>query len=214
MGFWNSNKKTYFQYFEDQAKEALTASELLVELFLEGSDKQRIVKLLHACEERGDHITHTVLQQMNKSGFILPIDHDEIFMFTKAIDDVIDRIDDAAESFVEIYELAEGTSYAREFAELILESAKLLLENCPLLSKPSYHAAKVLENCIKIHQLENAADDLKKETLKMAYRELKEGKADTAKYLAWSDIYNTLEIVTDKIEDCANICEQIVTKYA
>ncbi|WP_068467886.1 DUF47 domain-containing protein [Candidatus Protochlamydia phocaeensis] len=214
MFFWRKSKKSFFEYFEEQARETLSAAECLADLFFHPAEAHSIAKKIKGIEHAGDQLTHSVIQQMNTEGFILPIDHEDILAFAKTIDDVLDYIDDSAESFAEIYELDATMPFASEFALLILEGTQTLVDICSLLKSPSQHASAILTKCVKAHEVENRADDLKKEALKKLFSQLKRQEVDLPNYLAWSEIYRTLEVVTDKIEDCANIAEQIVVKYS
>src|SRR4051812_41604242 len=98
MIFWQKKSKSFFDYFEEQSKEILGVAHLLESLFSEKSSGMTISRQIHEREHAGDRITRTVIHKMNTEGFILPIDHDDILLFTKTMDDVIDSIDESADS--------------------------------------------------------------------------------------------------------------------
>jgi uncharacterized protein Yka (UPF0111/DUF47 family) len=214
MGIWSKDKKSFFEYFEEQALQAHEAAKLLEQLFTTVDKQLEISQHIHDKEHLGDQIAHTVINEMNSHGFILSIDHADILLFVKTLDDVIDYIDDSSESYTDIYDLKSSTPYAKDFAQLIIIATEILHQTCQLLKQASHNAKEILSNCIKIHEIENRADVLKKGALKTLFAGLKKGEVDFADYSAWHEIYCTLEIVTDKIEDCANVAEQIVTKYS
>lgn len=212
--FWRKKRKSFFEYFLENAQTINEASKLLKDLFLDNSSSNQISKKIKDLEHHGDLITHDVIKRMNTSGFILPLDREDILTLIKSLDDVIDSIDDSAEVFSEIYCLDKSTDFARRFSDTILQCSEQLVLACSMLSKPARNADAILHSCIEIHRLENVADDLKKEALKELYANLKANEVELATFIAWDEIYRTLEIVTDKAEDCANIAEQIVMKYS
>src|ERR1700758_2076891 len=64
---------------------------------------QRIKSIEHAC----DDLTHNVSTRLNQS-FITPFDREDIYMMSKALDDVVDLIDGAARAVV-MYDIHETT---------------------------------------------------------------------------------------------------------
>lgn len=211
---WSSKQKSFFDYFEEMAMEIHTCSELLNELFNTKGHHQEIAKKIKFREHAADQIVHQAFNQLNTSSFILPIDREDIINFLKNLDDTIDIIDDSAEAFCEIFELNDATQYAKKLSKEIVEGAITLRHTCSLIRKPSKYAKVILKNCQIIHELENSADDIKKDALHSLYIDLKTEKITPAFYLAWSEIYHKLESITDKIENCANVSEQFVMKYS
>ena len=210
---WKSQKQSFFDYFDAHAKEIKSAAESLNQLFSENSASEELAKKIKANEHAADAITHAVATKLNRES--MPImDAEDITRLTNALDDVIDFMDDSTEAFVEIYELKETTPFAKRFADVILRAAIMLAETCPLLRKAGHNAVQIRKNCIELHRLENEGDDIKKEALKILFSMLKKSEISIATYLAWEEIYRTLEIITDKAEDCANIFEQIANKYS
>ncbi len=65
-------------------------------------------------------------------------------------------------------------------------------------------------NCRKIVDLENQADDL----LDNAIINLFASSTDAIELVKLKDIYQDMEIITDKCEDAANVIESIIIKYA
>jgi uncharacterized protein Yka (UPF0111/DUF47 family) len=69
----------------------------------------------------------------------------------------------------------------------------------------------ITDACVRINSLENHADDI----YDMAIADLFEKEANNAgELLKMREIYQALEIATDKCEDCANVIESIIIKYA
>lgn len=212
--FWHKNRKTFFDFFDEHAAVINSSALLLEQLLSQDSLKVSIAAKIKECEHKADEITHEVIKQMNTASFILPLDREDILAMTKALDDVIDYINHSAQAFAEIYQLDYSTSFANQFGNIIVEGSQFLVKTCLLLRSPSKNSAQILQNCIEIHRIENLGDDIRRGALKSLYGRLKSNEIDLPSYLAWDEIYCTLEIITDKAEDCANIAEQIVMKYS
>lgn len=213
---WFTKKKNCFDYFEEHVREMKTAGQLLKQLFADGSGAATvsIAQQIKAHEHIADLITHALITQMSVSNFIPPLDRDDILSYIKALDDVLDCIHDIGEAYTEIYGLTETTPYAKHFVDVIVKAIELLVSSCIFIRTPSQHVKAILQHSVEIHQLENEGDQLKKESLRNLFVQLESQKITVPTYLAWSDIYHMLEDVTDKIEDCANIIEQITLKYS
>ena len=66
------------------------------------------------------------------------------------------------------------------------------------------------EHAVEVNRLENRADNLLRETL----AELFDREPDPIAVIKWKEIYETMEIVTDRCEDVANVIEGIILKMA
>ena len=72
------------------------------------------------------------------------------------------------------------------------------------------HANDIIERCIEVNRLENQGDEL----LRRAVARLFDVEKDPVAIIKWKEIYENLEIATDRCEDVANIIEGIVLENA
>ena len=102
----------------------------------------------------------------------------------------------------------QGTFIARDAedrADCLVSSAEHVLgavSGIRDLKKPS----GILEHCVEINRLENAADSMLRGALAKLFRENK----DPISVIKWKEIYETLEAATDRCEDVANVIEGVV----
>jgi uncharacterized protein Yka (UPF0111/DUF47 family) len=68
----------------------------------------------------------------------------------------------------------------------------------------------ITDAIVKVNSIENQADDL----FDLCIERLFEQENDMKMLIKRREIYQVLEIVTDKFEDAANVIESIVVKYA
>src|SRR5260370_42003975 len=111
---------------------------------------QRIKGIEHAC----DDLTHSVATRLSQS-FITPFDREDIYMMSKALDDVVDLIDGAARAVV-MYDIHEITEPAKQLAGVIQRMAVQLHQIVSILDRPK----GVTERLVELHRLENERDDI------------------------------------------------------
>jgi len=154
-------------------------------------------------EAKADKITHETIALLHTS-FNTPLDRDEIHQLITRMDDILDLIQDFAESMY-LYDVRKLTQEARHLADLSssccerVKSAVVLLNNMD-------HAQAILKTCREIDQLESDADRAMRTGITKLFRE----EADTRELIKLKGIYELLEAVTDRCEDVANIIEGIV----
>jgi predicted phosphate transport protein (TIGR00153 family) len=163
---------------------------------------------LHAIKEvehQGDQITHEVVRRLNTT-FITPLDREDIHALASRLDDVLDYIEAAAERLV-VYRIKEPTAASRAMAQVIVDIARATdrAVRCLRTMDPGFH-----EQAVEVNRLENSADNLLRDSL----AELFEQQADPIEVIKWKEIYETMEIVTDRCEDVVNVIEGIILKMA
>jgi len=106
-----------------------------------------------------------------------------------------------------VYRIKEPTAASRAMAQVIVETARATDRaiRCLRAMDPGFH-----EQAVEVNRLENSADNLLRESL----AELFEQQADPIEVIKWKEIYETMEIVTDRCEDVANVIEGIILKMA
>jgi predicted phosphate transport protein (TIGR00153 family) len=158
-------------------------------------------------EHRGDEITHELYRQMHVS-FITPLDKEDIQAMASGLDDVVDDADAAGDRVV-LYQIPESTPEARELADLLVETAKVLQGAVSCLRTPG-EKERILTACREIHRLENQSDTVYRRALGLLFNA---PNADPIRLLKWKEIYERLEMAVDQCEDVANAVEAIQLKY-
>jgi len=96
-----------------------------------------------------------------------------------------------------------------ELATLLVESCNVLAKAVALLGTMS-RASELLELCVEVNRLENAADSVHRR----AMADLFKAGNDPLMVMKWRDILDGLESATDRCEDVANVLEGVVLEYA
>ena len=155
-------------------------------------------------EHQGDQVTHEIIKKLNTT-FITPIDREDIHDLASRLDDVLDYIEAAAERLV-VYRIKEPTSACRAMAEVIVNTTHAMDRTikCLRTMDPGFH-----EHTVEVNRLENTADVLLRDSLAAMFDEA----SDPIEVIKWKEIYETMEIVTDRCEDVANVLEGVMVKH-
>jgi len=200
-------KDDFFSRFEDAAQNNVDAARLLERLFADFDNPADLVEQLHELEHKGDNIAHDVYHSLN-TVFMPPLDREDIITITRALDDVMDYIHEAADAMC-IYNIAAPTPVAQSLASVILACTEQVAKQLPNL-RQRRTMRRVEEGVIEIHRLENQADRL----LREGVMDLFHRPHDPTVVIAWSRIYETMEQVTDECEDIADVLRGLVIKHA
>ena len=197
----------FFGRFEDAAKNNVEAAKVLDRLCQDFSNAESMVKQLHDFEHRGDEITHAVYETLNKV-FMPPLDREDIIAITSALDDVVDYIHEAADAMC-VYNIKEPTPVASSLAAVIVACTEGVAKELPKLRRRRTMRS-IEPGVIDLHRLENQADAL----LREGVMDLFHRPHEPVQVIAWSRIYETMERVTDKCEDIADVLRGLVIKHA
>src|SRR5438132_703440 len=153
----------------------------------------------------GAQVTHEIVKKLNTT-LITPIDREDIHDLATRLDDVLDYIEAAAERLV-VYRIKEPTSACRAMADVIVKTTEAMDRaiRCLRNMDPGFH-----EHAVEVNRLENSADNLLRDSLAALFDE----QGDPIEVIKWKEIYETMEIVTDRCEDVANVIEGIILKMA
>ena len=195
----------FYDYFEQQSRHVLKASALLYELVHNFADARAKMHAIKEVEHQGDAVTHEIVRKLNTT-FITPLDREDIHALATRLDDVLDYIEASSERLV-VYRIKEPTSACRAMAEVIVKTSEAMDRaiHCLRNMDPGFH-----EHAVEVNRLENSADNLLRDSLAALFEE----QADPIEVIKWKEIYETMEIVTDRCEDVANVIEGIILKMA
>ena len=190
--------------FAEDAANVLGAARLLEAMLRSYDAPEDRAREIRDAEHRGDEMSHEIGRKL-ESTFVTPFDREEIHALISALDDVIDFIEEAADTFV-LYRIEAPTPVA-------IEQAAIIVRQCEQLHEALSHLRgfKGLEKYwIEVHRLENEGDQLARK----AIADLFSGTESPIELIKWKEIYDILEQTIDKAEDVANIIERITIKHA
>ena len=195
----------FFDMFAQMCSNLHRGAEALHQLLRHPSNVPLAVQEIKSIEHQGDEMTHAVITRLNQT-FITPFDREDIHKLASSIDDVLDYVNSAAERLL-IYKIDRPPMPAAELAAIIVRQSDQLSKAVSLLEKDK---EGVIDRCVEINRLENDADSVARK----AIGDLFDRERDPIALIKLKELYETLEIATDKAEDAANVLESVVLKSA
>ena len=140
--------------------------------------------------------------------FVTPFDRDDIHRLISRMDDILDLIQDAAESLM-LYDMQKLTPEALHLANLLQICCDRVHSAVGLL-KSMDNAPQILKLAQDIDQLESDADRVMRAAISKLFRE----ETDVRQVIKLKAVYELLETATDKCQDVANVIEGVVIENA
>ena len=192
----------FYDLFTAAGENALEAARLVdarFRAFPEREVRQAQVKEL---ENKGDDLTREIIELLNTQ-YITPFDREDIYELAKAIDDVVDFIENASD-LLTLYKVDRPMQQS--------------LQQCALLVEATEHLSRAIaelrglrnaeRHLVRVKALEDEADSL----LREAIASLFENHVDPVEVIRWKDIFEALEDAIDACETAADVVGNIVVK--
>ena len=201
--------KIFFQLFESVSETVVQMAIKLNELVHENDFDKRavLIKEIEDLEHVNDDNTHRIFTELGRN-FITPFDREDIHYLATSLDDICDYIYSASKK-INFYKVNPDNPTFHKLAELILKSCTEVRKAVVEL-RDMKNLRKVTDAMVAINSIENQADDI----FDLSIEALFENEPDAKEVIKIREIYQVMEIVTDKCEDAANVIESIIIKYA
>ena len=193
----------FFELFNAHAERIVEGSRELAAMLTTFRELETHAQHIDGAERAADKITHETITLLHRT-FITPFDRDQIHQLITAMDDILDLMQDVAESVV-LYDIRKITPEAKQLAEICqmccerVKSAVSLLKNVK-------EAEAIMKTCQEIDRLESDADRVMRAAMSKLFRD----ESDVKQLIKLRTIYDLLETITDRCEDVANVIEGIV----
>jgi hypothetical protein len=198
-------EEKFFELFKQQAENLKNGIEALQDLVDNYVDVEKKYQKIKEIEHKGDIITHDIFTKLRET-FITPLEREDIHELASGMDDVLDCVEGVA-SRLNYFKVEQPTSEIIKLVGIIDQAVRQIYEAVSRLEKLGHvHAF-----CQEINNLENQADDICREATANLFEQTK--KVEQLKELIkLKEIYNRLEIASDRCEDVANVIEGIIVK--
>ena len=193
----------FFDLFNAHAERIVEGSRELAAMIGRFDQLEAHAQRIDAAERAADKLTHECITLLHRT-FITPFDRDQIHQLITRMDDILDLIQDVAET-IALYDLRSVTPEARQLAEICQHSCDRVRSTVALLTNIKSSSA-ILKLCEEIDRLESDADRVMRSAMSKLFRE----ENDLKQLMKLRVIYDLLETITDRCEDVANIIEGIV----
>jgi predicted phosphate transport protein (TIGR00153 family) len=201
--------RVFYQLFESVSEELIKMGEKLKELVHEPDFDKRaqIILEIEDMEHVNDDYTHNIFTELGKN-FITPFDREDVHSLANALDDIADYIYASAKK-INFYRVNPNDLGMQKMAELIANGC-VQVHNAVIELRNMRNMRQITDALVAINSIENQADDI----FDMSIERLFAMEPDAKEVIKKKEIYQVMEIVTDKCEDAANVIESIIIKYA
>ena len=193
----------FFDLFNQHASLCVKGCHEMVALMTDFDDLDVRVHAIEVIEKQADKITHECIELLHKT-FITPFDRDDIHHLITRMDDILDLLEDAAQT-ISLYDIQAITPEAARLSQLCLACAEKVAAAVALLPNMK-NGREIMLICQQIDRLESDADHVMRAAMSKLFRD----EPDVRNLIKLKAIYEILETVTDRCEDVANILEGIV----
>jgi uncharacterized protein Yka (UPF0111/DUF47 family) len=201
MSLWNIfGRKRQVDFFElllAQTEKTRDGCRALI-MFLE---EQGSAEELARIEQEADDIRRVLIDELNQT-FITPIDREDIFALSRAVDDVLDHAHNTVLE-MEVFEV-DSNEFLCRMSELLEKGAEQLLSAMRHLKKNPNVA---VEYAVRAKRIENQMNDLFLAALKQLF-----AGHDPRSMFRHREIYRHFNRSADRVDDAANIITNIVVK--
>ncbi len=197
---FQSNEGRFFELLARQASKAVEGLEALWK-FAENGTKEN-ANLVRNIEREADELRRILIEELDKT-FVTPLDREDIFALSRAIDDVVDYANTTVDE-MEIYEV-KGDHHIIEMVNILRKAARELNDAVKILKDYPRIAS---EHAVKAKAYENSME----KAYHFALADLFKG-TDTVYMLKMREIYRHLSNAADRGDEAANIISSIVMKH-
>lgn len=209
MKIFMPKDKVFYSLFEQVAESMAQMGHLMKDVVVEPDFDRRaaIIAKIEDLEHVNDDLTHKIFTELGRN-FITPFDREDIHYLATSLDDICDYIFASAKK-INFYKVNPNDQGIQKMADLI-DQACDQVRNAVNELRNMKDMRKITEALVKVNSIENQADDI----FDMSIDRLFETEPDAKEVIKKREIYQVMEIVTDKCEDAANVIESIIIKYA
>lgn len=200
--------KVFYSLFEEVADSVARMGSLLMAVVSEPDFDKRgaLILELEVQEHINDEFTHRIFTELGRN-FITPFDREDVHYLASALDDVCDNIY-AAGKKINFYKVDPNDPGIQQMADLIRQGT-LEIRGAVKELRNRRDMKTITDALVRVNHLENQADDVFDRSIERLF----ETEPDAREVIKKRDIYQLMEIVTDKCEDATNVIESIIIKY-
>ncbi|MBZ4189486.1 DUF47 domain-containing protein [Niabella beijingensis] len=209
LKIFTPSNTVFFELFEKIAANVASMGKLLKQMVNETDVDKRnsLAQSIIDMEHGNDELTHNVFTELGRN-FITPFDREDIHYLATSLDDIADYIYATAKK-ITTYRVNPNETGIQKMAELIVQAAEQV-QAAVMELRDMKKVRNITEALVKINSIENQADDV----FDLSIEYLFDTEADAKEVIKKREVYQAMEVVTDKCEDVGNVIESIIIKYA
>lgn len=203
--FFKPRQDNFLRLLIEHAAKTLEGLECLQEFVQQPSDE--LAHKMRLLEKEADELRRILIDELNRT-FVTPMDREDIFALSRAIDDVIDYAYTTVEEMVILK--IEPTVFLQRIVSLLREAAYEIHQAMLRLKE---HPDVANDHAIRAKALENQVEHIYREAVAALFS----GPEDihhVMDMLKLREIYRHLSNCADRGDEAANVITDIVIKMA
>jgi len=197
---FSGKESRFFELLIRQSSKTVEGLEALCK-FSESGTREN-ANLVRNIEREADELRRILIEELDQT-FITPIDREDIYALSRAIDDVVDYANTTVDE-MEIYEV-KGDAHIKEMVNILRKAARELDEAVKILKD---YPKIANEHAVKAKAFENTMEKAYHSALANLFK-----GGDTIYMLKMREIYRHLSNAADRGDEAANIISSIVMKH-
>ncbi len=194
-------EKNFYKMLSDQALKTLEGMKALAAFAEKQNDEN--ANRVKQIEKEADELRRILVEELHQT-FTTPMDREDIYALSRAIDDIVDYADTTVDE-MEIYGVTTE-DHLREMVDILGKAAHEINDAVKILQTYPHIAT---EHAVQAKFYENAMEKAYQAALADLFK-----KTDTVYMLKMREIYRHLSNAADRCDQAANIICSIVMKAA
>ena len=166
---------------------------------------QEILDRIHALEHRGDDIVRAIMLALDET-FVTPIDREDLHYLATALDNVLDYLYKAAQSFV-AFEMHELSLAMREMLQLLAECTAVLKDTLPFIR--THQLEKVAPARLQVVSMEKRGDAIYQNEMASLF---KNPQVDAKELLRQKEVLEDIERAIDHCDNVSDLLTNLAVK--
>ena len=194
-------KTDFYQMLFQQTQKTEEGINALAE-FMRAHTKENGEKVNHL-EEEADELRRMLVDKLNRT-FVTPIDREDIFGLSSAIDDVIDYAKSTVEEML-LFEVAPD----ERIAEMVLILQEAMKDISDAVKNMKDYPQACMEHLVRAKKAENKVERRYRQALVELFK-----TKDVITILKTREIYRHISNAADRVVAAANIIGDIIVKHS
>lgn len=205
MGFLGRTKKSdrFTELLIKQAEYAVEGLKALQQYA--NQPDSGLAAQVNKIEKEADEVRRILIDELNQT-FVTPIDREDIFALSRAIDDILDYADSTIEEMA-LFQ-AQSNSYIQRMASLLHDAAHEIYQGVLTLDD---HPSVAAEHAVRAKALENRMETVYREALADLFSGA-DSLEKIVQILKLREIYRHMSNAADRGDEAANVIGDIVVK--
>ena len=201
--FFKPQPDRFIQLLIQQADHTVEGMEALQE-YMDDPCKER-AQVVTRLEKEADEVRRILIDELNRT-FVTPIDREDIFALSRAIDDIIDY------GYTTVGEMdilkVEPNDYLRRMTSLLCDAAREIYMGMLRLAD---HPGVAEDHAVRAKALENRVETVYREALADLFNQPQDVE-HIVEMLKLREIYRHMSNAADRGDEAANVLSDIVVK--